>query len=53
MRLENGLTVAITINERLMIIHRLQLINTSTNTFFSKLCAFLAEQRRRRKARDG
>ena len=29
---------------------RLQLINTSINTFFSKLCAFLAEQRRRRKA---
>ena len=29
---------------------RLQLINTSINTFFSKLCAFSAEQRRRRKA---
>ena len=25
---------------------RLQLINTSINTFFSKLCAFLVEQRR-------
>ena len=32
---------------------RLQLINTSINTFFSKLCAFLAEQRRRKKVSDG
>ena len=31
---------------------RLQLINTSIHTFFSKLHAFLADQRRR-KARDG
>ena len=29
---------------------RLQLINTSIDTFFSKLHAFLVEQRRRRKA---
>ena len=34
-------------------IRRLQLINTSINTFFSKLRAFLAEQKRRRKASDG
>ena len=31
---------------------RLQLINTSIITFFSELCAFLVEQRRR-KASDG
>ena len=31
----------------------LQLINTSIDTFFRKLCAFLAEQKRRRKANDG
>ena len=32
---------------------RIQLINTLINTFFSKLRAFLAEQRRRRKVSDG
>ena len=31
---------------------RLQPINTSIETFFSKLCAFLVEQRRRKKAND-
>ena len=33
-----------------MHIKRLQIINTSIDTFF---CAFLAQQRRRRKANDG
>ena len=32
---------------------RLQLINTSINTFFSKLCAFLVQQRRKKKVNDG
>ena len=32
---------------------RLQLINTSIDTFFSELRAFLADQRRTRKANDG
>ena len=32
---------------------RLQLNNTLINTFFSELCAFLAEQRRKREASGG
>ena len=32
---------------------RSQLISSSIDTFFSKLCAYLAKQRRRRKANDG
>ena len=32
---------------------RLQLINTLIDIFFSRFCAFLTEQRRRRKANDG
>ena len=32
---------------------RLQPINTSIDTFFSKLRAFLVEQKRRKKAKDG
>ena len=32
---------------------RLQFINTSIDTFFSELRAFLADQRRTRKANDG
>ena len=32
---------------------RLQLVNTSIDSFFSKLCAFLTGQRRTRKANDG
>ena len=30
---------------------RLQLINTSIDTFFSKFCAFLVEQRKRKKVK--
>ena len=52
MRYSFCLMVSVKFYGDVIAIHHLQLINTSINTFFSKLRAFLAEQRRRRKASD-
>ena len=49
----NGQIVYVCTSACLQIAYLVKPISTSIYTFFNKLCAFLVEQRRKKKANDG